>query len=330
MNTAYDTDQAMRVARRDARRRRERLRRRVIVLAAVAVVVATGVAVAIRGLHPTRRASARVVVPPAPVAQTPSVRTRPGAPVRVKHAVAAQYPVTSASRSAPVPILMYHVIAPAPTGAPYPGLYVTPQDFAAQIGGLVHAGFHAVTLDQVRAAWRGTAGLPSRPVVLTFDNGYRSQYTEALPILRRAGWVADENLQLTGLPPQQGGLTTRQIRALVKAGWELDTQGYDHADLTLLDAAQLRFQIAMTRTRLRRLYGVAVAWFCYPSGRYDQAVVDAVRAAGFVGATTVVTGWARPSVDPYTLPRLRVLAGTTPGQLLAQIENARNASPPVA
>ena len=49
-----------------------------------------------------------------------------------------------------------------------------------------------------------------------------------------------------------------------------------------------------------------------------------------MGATTVVTGWARPSVDPYTLPRLRVLAGTTPGQLLAQIENARNASPPVA
>ena len=225
---------------------------------------------------------------------------------------------------------MYHVIAPAPRGAPYPGLYVTPHDFAAQIHALVHAGFHAVTLDQVRAAWLGTAGLPARPIVLTFDNGYRSQYAEALPILRRAGWVAVENLQLTGLPPRQGGLTRSEVRALVAAGWELDTQGYDHADLTELDPAQLRFQVAVTRARIRRLYGVEVSWFCYPSGHYDPAVVAAVRAAGFVGATTVVAGWARPGDDPFALPRLRVLSGTTPTELLALIDDARNQPPPTA
>ncbi len=173
-----------------------------------------------------------------------------------------------------------------------------------------------------------TTGLPSKPIVLSFDNGYRSQYAEALPILRRVGWVADENLQLTGLPPKQGGLTRRQVRALVAAGWELDTQGYDHADLTELDAAQLRFQIGETRTRLRRLYGASVAWFCYPSGRYNGSVVAAVRAAGFVGATTVAVGWARPGDDPFALPRLRVLAGTSPARLLTQIADARNAPPP--
>jgi peptidoglycan/xylan/chitin deacetylase (PgdA/CDA1 family) len=223
---------------------------------------------------------------------------------------------------------MYHVIAPAPANAPYPGLYVTPHDFAAQVHGLVGAGFHAVTLDQVRAAWLGRAGLPPRPIVLTFDNGYRSQYTAALPILRRVHWIADENLQLTGLPPKQGGLTRRQVRALVAAGWELDTQGYDHADLTRLDSAQLRFEVAGTRERLRRLYGVDVSWFCYPSGEYDSDVVAAVRAAGFVGSTTVVAGWASPRDDPFALPRLRVLAGTTPRELIAQIEDARGAAPP--
>jgi len=321
MNAAYDTDRGTRVARRS-----QRLRRRVVVLAALTVVVASGVAVGAHGLHSVRKPSPPPVT--AEPAALPPARSR--TIVRVKRLAAAPYPVTAATRTAAVPILMYHVIAPAPADAPYPGLYVAPRDFAAQVAALVHAGFHAVTLDQVRAAWRGAAGLPSRPIVLTFDNGYRSQYTEALPILRRVGWVADENLQLTGLPPREGGLTVRQIRALVRAGWELDTQGYDHADLTVLDAAQLRFQVAVTRARLRRLYGVAVSWFCYPSGRYDQTVVDAVRAAGFVGATTVVSGWARPSVDPYTLPRLRVLGGTTPGQLLAQIADARGQQPPVA
>jgi hypothetical protein len=53
-----------------------------------------------------------------------------------------------------------------------------------------------------------------------------------------------------------------------------------------------------------------------------------VRAAGFVGSTTVVPGWASPDDDPFALPRLRVLAGTKPAELLAQIEDARAAPPP--
>ncbi len=88
------------------------------------------------------------------------------------------------------------------------------------------------------------------------------------------------------------------------------------------------FRSAQTRTRLRRLYGAPVAWFCYPSGRYNASVVAAVRAAGFVGATTVAVGWARPGDDPFALPRLRVLAGTTPAELLTLIADARNAPPP--
>ena len=49
--------------------------------------------------------------------------------------------------------------------------------------------------------------------MITFDNGYHSQYTQALPILRRMGWVADENIQLSGLPPSQGGMTDAEVRA---------------------------------------------------------------------------------------------------------------------
>ena len=59
-----------------------------------------------------------------------------------------------------------------------------------------------------------------------------------------------------------------------------------------------------------------VNWFCYPSGHYDATVIDAVRAAGFVGSTTVIPGWAGPASDSYRLPRLRVLGGTTPSALL--------------
>jgi peptidoglycan/xylan/chitin deacetylase (PgdA/CDA1 family) len=232
----------------------------------------------------------------------------------------------------PVPILMYHVINPPPPGAKFPGLYVPPDEFAAQMRALAGAGFHAVTMDQVLASWAHGAPLPAgKPIVVSFDNGYQSQLTRALPVLRGLGWVGVENIQLTGLPPSQGGLSEAQVSELVSAGWELDTQGISHADLIALGASALREQVALAREELKRRYGVPVNWFCYPSGHYNATVIAEVKAAGYVGSTTVVPGWAAPGEDRYRLPRLRVLGGTSPQALLDQIAAVRsNPSPPAS
>lgn len=258
-------------------------------------------------------------------------RSRPSAASGTRGAstAAGLGPATGRPGTASVPILMYHVIAPPPAGAPFPGLYVPASEFAAQMQALRSAGWHPVTLDQLRAYWLRGARLPAgKPIVLTFDNGYRSQYTAALPVLRRMGWVADENIQLSGLPPSQGGLTGGQVRGLLSAGWELDTQGISHADLIALDGAGLRYQVITARQILRRRYGVPVNWFCYPSGHYNATVINEVKAAGYVGSTTVIPGWAAPGSDSYRLPRLRVLGGTSPGALLTQIASTRTAGAP--
>jgi peptidoglycan/xylan/chitin deacetylase (PgdA/CDA1 family) len=230
-----------------------------------------------------------------------------------------------------VPILMYHVIDSTPPGAPFPGLYVTPALFAEQMHALAAAGYHAVTMDQMADNWRHGTPLPhGKPIVISFDNGYESQKLYALPVLRAMGWVGVENLQLSGLPFSQGGLNQREVRDLIAAGWELDTQGWNHADLITLSPSELHFQVAVARRRIRALYHVQADWFCYPSGHYNAAVIAAVKAAGFVGSTTVTPGWASPAENPYTLPRLRVLAGTSPASLLAEIAAIRDDSAPGA
>ncbi len=227
-----------------------------------------------------------------------------------------------------VPILMYHVIAAPPAGAPFPGLYVPPAEFAAQMQALKQAGWTAVTQDEVEAYWRKGISLPhGKPIVLSFDNGYQSQYTQAMPVLRRLGWVGDENIQLTGLPPSQGGLGDDEIRGLIKAGWELDTQGISHADLITLSASELRAQVAGARKTIQQRFGVPVNWFCYPSGHYDASVIAEVKAAGYVGSTTVIPGWAHPDEDPYRLHRLRVLGGTSPQGLLSLLAGIKDDPP---
>jgi peptidoglycan/xylan/chitin deacetylase (PgdA/CDA1 family) len=181
-------------------------------------------------------------------------------------------------------------------------------------------------MDQLEAFWTKGVPLPGhgKPIVLTFDNGYHSQYANAMPVLKKLGWVGDENIQLQGLPPSQGGLTTAEVKGLVAAGWELDTQGISHADLITLSPSELTYQVAHAREVLQRRYDVPVNWFCYPSGHYNATVIQEVKAAGFVGSTTVVPGWASGSSDPYRLPRLRVLNGTSPSSLLSEIESIRN------
>jgi len=303
-------------ARRDARRRLIRRRR----MAAGMIVAAAAAVIAIVVIASESGGSPRAAVP---VAHAGPAARHAGPPPSTSAAAHTGPPGTQ-----PVPILMYHVIAAPPPGAPFPGLYVEPAEFAEQMQALKSAGWHAVTLDQVQAYWR--RGVPlgaGKPIVISFDNGYNSQYTQALPVLRRLGWVGDENLQLTGLPPSQGGLGPEQIRGLLTAGWELDTQGISHADLITLDAEELHQQVALARQTLQQRYHVPVNWFCYPSGHYDPTVVAAVKAAGFSGSTTVVPGWAHPGDDPYRLHRLRVLGGTSASALLELLDDTREAPP---
>ncbi len=303
---------ARREAQRRAIRRRRLLALGALLVAVAAAAVAVALALASGGGSGNRRPRAQ---------HAASTSQRSSANATTPRA-------TGVPGTTPVPILMYHVIAAPPAGAPFPGLYVPPAEFAEQMHALKAAGWHAVTMDEVAANWRDGAPLgPGKPVVVSFDNGYNSQYAQALPVLRRLGWVGVENIQLSGLPPSQGGLGEGQVRGLLAAGWELDTQGISHADLITLDASQLRYQVASARETLRSRYHVPVNWFCYPSGHYDAAVVAAVQAAGYVGSTTVVPGWAHPGDDRYRLHRLRVLGGTSGAALLAQIAGSRDEGP---
>ncbi|HTP20078.1 MAG TPA: polysaccharide deacetylase family protein [Solirubrobacteraceae bacterium] len=276
-------------------------------LVAVAAVVLVIVLDSVRSpsSHPSTASSAASIPLPPAAGHTSRTSVRPGAES--------------------VPILVYHVINAQPSGSSAnPALYVPTSEFSSQMQALKAAGWHAVTLDELERYWtRGTGLGPGKPFVITFDNGYASQYANALPVLKGLGWVAVENLQLTGLTPSEGGLTNAQIRGLVAAGWELDTQGLDHTDLTALDPAQLASDLSAARQMLQSSYGAHANWFSYPSGDYNPTVTAAVRAAGYVGATTVNQGWASPQQDRFRLPRLAVTAGTTPSQLLAQIATAK-------
>ncbi len=161
-----------------------------------------------------------------------------------------------------------------------------------------------MTLRRVYDYWTNGGGLPAKPVVVTFDDGYRSIYSAALPVLRSLRWPGVVNLKIDNTR-DRWGLPPEVVRRLIAARWEIDAHTITHPDLTAVDDERLRREVSGSRTFIRRTFHVPADFFCYPSGRYDRRVIAAVRNAGYLGATTTEYGLARPS-ELFTLDRIRI------------------------
>jgi peptidoglycan/xylan/chitin deacetylase (PgdA/CDA1 family) len=280
-------------------RRRLTRRHRILVVAAMLVVPAamtsTSACGTTKGDHAEVAASASDGVTPS-CSSTPSVRATP-TPTPTSSMI-------SGPRSMPVPIVTFHhVHTPPDPGSIDKYFYDDPAVFSRQIRYFADHGYTAVTLRQVFAFWRGKGRLPSKPIVITFDDGYRSVYTNAAPVLAEYHWPAVLNLISGWLGPHSSELTTGMVRTLVKRGWEVDSHTVSHPDLTKLGAAELRHELVASRRRLRNLFHVPVDFLCYPGGAYNARTVAAVRKAGYVGALTCDYSLARRS-RPYTLCRI--------------------------
>lgn len=244
----------------------------------------------------------------APRQPEPSPRGRPqgGGSPRADTRPATERRVPASERDRPVPILMYHVIGDPPQDAGFPGLYVSPADFAGQMRWLRRSGYTGVTLQQAHDFWTRGVPMPRRPVVVSFDDGYRGVWARALPVLRGLGWPGVLNFELKLLnEPEQGGLTRAHVRDLVAAGWEVNSHTISHADLTTLSPDRLRDELVRSRAMIRRLFDQPANFLCYPAGRYNPAVIAAVRRAGYLGATT--TNFGNAGRDQlFALNRVRI------------------------
>jgi hypothetical protein len=280
------------LARRERRRRQLRRRRRL----AGALVAAAAVAIAAFALAHVRSGGDAGLSEPASASSVPGRSKADWLPY-----------------AGPVPILEYHVLGSPPVGAPYPELFVGRTDFRRQMDWLARHGYVGVTLEEVEDAWYRGGRLPPRPVVISFDDGYRPQFTFALPDLSRHGWPGVLNLKAEG-----SDLYPSNVQAMIDSGWELAAHSVHHLDLTTLGPAQLRGEVAGARAILRREYGVPVRDYCYPAGRFDATVIAAVEAAGYAGATTEVPGFADRR-HPYELPRFEILRSTGVAGLAADL-----------
>jgi peptidoglycan/xylan/chitin deacetylase (PgdA/CDA1 family) len=209
-----------------------------------------------------------------------------------------------------VPILMYHYIRINPVATDRAGfvLSVTPADFESQMRFLASHGFTAVTMADVREHLQDGKPLPSKPVAITFDDGYDDAYSAALPILQKYHFVATFYV-ITGFVDRGRYLSWDQVVLLDRVGMEIASHTVTHPSLPLLGYAAKANQLLTSQLTLESRLGHAVLDFCYPGGQLDVPTEQAVMRAGYLSATTTTFGYATPGDDLFRLPRVRVSGG---------------------
>jgi peptidoglycan/xylan/chitin deacetylase (PgdA/CDA1 family) len=260
-----------------------------------------------------------------------SPATRPGTGVSAHRAHSIQA-APSVSRQVPllslpagptphtvqVPILTWHRVAvfAREYTKSIPDETVEPSTFAEEIDTLASHGYHPISQLQLFDALFHGAPLPSKPVLLTVDDGYVDDVKTILPILQTHHFVATFYI-ITGRFQEPGFLNATEVRRLDAAGMDVGAHTRTHVPLAAIPTSELTEQIKGSREDLEHVLGHPVQWFAYPFGSFNASVVAAVHRAGFVLAVTTAGGTRESSQTPLTMPRIHVGRSAGPSTVLA-------------
>jgi peptidoglycan/xylan/chitin deacetylase (PgdA/CDA1 family) len=251
---------------------------------------------------PTATPTATFTSTPTPT-PTPSLTPTPTPPLPTPDGL---------SRQARVPILMYHHIDTVPpgSGALITDLSVSPEKFGTQLRYLSQEGYESITLDDLALHLTVGKPLPPKPIILTFDDGYHDAYAHAFPLLQRYGFVGTFFLISAPIDANNGDfLSWAEVEEMYAAGMQFQPHSYDHPDLRNRSFEFVVFQILAAKEAIEARTGELCRFFAYPSGRYDQFVIDVLRSADYWGAVLTEQAATHTTADLFTLRRIRVRGG---------------------
>ncbi len=231
-------------------------------------------------------------------------------------------PLIPVSRTVQVPILMYHYISIVPANDPDPALRaslsVSPQLFSQQLDYLKARHYHSITLNELMDALYYGGPLPSKPIILTFDDGYEDAYQNAYPLLKAHGYSGMFYI-ITGKVGWQGQMTWPQMRTMLANGMQMGSHTVHHVDMGsvyLFSPQQAQQEAQVSQLTLEKNLGILIQHFCYPNGGpfkkgsllLREEVVALLASDGYVSATTDpgMTGTMQSSQAPLALLRIRV------------------------
>lgn len=190
-----------------------------------------------------------------------------------------------------------------------------PAVFGAQMRALAGRGFTGIAAGRLIDAWDGTATLPERPVVLTFDDGYANVLEHAAPLLAdlkfgATVYVVSGSCGTTNDWPDRGAAIPRlpllswaALADLITGGFEMGAHSVTHQPLTRLSRSEVEREVLGSKEMIEQRLGQAVKTFAYPFGLVSPDAHAAARV-GYRAAMGTVLGVARRADDRHCMARV--------------------------
>src|ERR1700740_2338926 len=216
-----------------------------------------------------------------------------------------------------IPILAYHSISENLFGYshPYYQINTSPGVFADQMHWLRNEGYRTVHLPKA-LAWLASGKDLSKTFVITFDDGYRDFYTEAMDVIRQCGFTAtiflatDRIGQTPACIEGANYLTWNEVRELHAEGIQFGSHTVSHPDLRSLDPNLLDYELGHSKEIIEQNIGASVDAFSYPfsfpeeDANFARFLEDLLKNIGFEYGVSTILGRARKNSNRFFLPRL--------------------------
>ncbi len=187
-------------------------------------------------------------------------------------------------------------------------LSVPPSEFERQMAFLAQNGYHTITPHELYMAFTDNGPLPNNPVLITFDDGYDDNYTNAFPILKKYGLQATIFV-ITSLMDQNypGYLTWGHAAEMEASGIvTIESHTVSHGSLTDLTDEQIRHELTDAKHEIEQRLGKEVEFLAYPTGAYNLHIASLVKEAGYKGAFTVRNGNMDSATNLYAIERVPI------------------------
>lgn len=228
--------------------------------------------------------------------------------------------VTVSANEPAVPVLMYHNINDN-YREENSNIEISNGAFAEHLEYIKKEGYTTITVDEYVKYLNGEGKLPSKPIIITFDDGYLNNYTNAYPLLKKMDMKATIFI-VTGRMGMQGGVvyphfTWDQAKEMEDSGIiDIQSHTYFHNDLTAISSENLTYELRKSRFLIYKYLGKKADYLAYPYGNFNEIVKQASKDAGYKACVEIKLGYPgvnRTGDDLFQLKRITAF-GTMSGQ----------------
>ena len=200
-----------------------------------------------------------------------------------------------------VMVLNYHKVVDE-----HMSLSVPLADFEQHMKWLKEYGYTSITPEELYEFIVNGSELPEKPVLITFDDGYKDNYTNAYPIMKKYGFTGTIFVVTGFLGVYDNYMTWEQAKELADNGFSIESHTYSHKSMTEASDEEISKELTKSRDTIKNKLGIDADFMAYPTGTYNLHIAELVQKAGYKGAFTIKYDNVSRESNVYALERVPI------------------------